>query len=69
MDRSNFLISIHHQENHSWQGTIQWLDTGKMLHFRSQLELMNLMNEATTKQQKPETTMRTWDSVSTIRAV
>lgn len=41
----NFLISISHRENHSWQGTIQWLETGKKLHFRSELELLKLMND------------------------
>jgi hypothetical protein len=26
---TNFLISIYHHENNSWQGSLQWLDTGK----------------------------------------
>lgn len=45
---NNFLISINRHENHSWQGTIQWLETGKKLHFRSELELLKLMHDATT---------------------
>lgn len=58
---ANFLISIHHQENHSWQGAIQWLDTGKKIHFRSELELLNLIHDAieTAKEQK----LRTWEDV------
>jgi hypothetical protein len=42
----NFLITIHHTENNSWQGVLEWLDTRKKLHFRSALEMMSLINEA-----------------------
>ncbi len=66
---SNFLISIYHQDNFSYQGEIQWLDTGKKLRFRSELELMNLIHEATCKQQNPEVQLRTWESVTKIKAV
>ncbi len=45
-DRIDFYISICHQENHSWQGFIQRLDNGKTIHFRSELELIGLLNEA-----------------------
>ena len=57
----NFLITIHHQENHSWQGIIEWLDTGKKVHFRSELEMMQLLHEATQTTQKEAVTFRTWD--------
>lgn len=62
---TNFLVSIYHQENQSWQGAIQWLDTGKKVHFRSELEMLNLMQQAilagqTTTQQNEEQTIRTW---------
>ena len=57
----NFLITIHHQENHSWQGIIEWLDTGKKVHFRSELELMQLLHEATQTTQKEAGSFRTWD--------
>jgi alpha-D-ribose 1-methylphosphonate 5-triphosphate synthase subunit PhnI len=57
----NFLITIHHQENHSWQGIIEWLDTGKKIHFRSELELMQLLHEATQTTQKEAVPFRTWD--------
>lgn len=69
MERNSFVVSIHHQENHSWQGTIQWLETGKTLHFRSQLEMMTLMNEAVNQNTKQEEQPRSWDSNSTIQAV
>lgn len=56
---TNFLVSVHYQENHSWQGVIQWLDTGKKIHFRSELELLNLMKDATMSTIETEQ-LRTW---------
>lgn len=69
MNRTSFVVSIHHQENHSWQGTIQWLETGKTLHFRSQLEMLRLMDEATNMEMDQKEDLRSWASDSTIRAV
>jgi len=43
---SAFLVSIYHADNHSLQGVIQWLDTGKKLCFRSDFELLMLLYEA-----------------------
>ncbi|MBN2286155.1 MAG: hypothetical protein JXQ26_06420 [Tissierellales bacterium] len=57
---TNFLISIYHHENNSWQGSLQWLDTGKKIHFRSELELLNLMQQAI-KTGNGHNDMRTWD--------
>jgi alpha-D-ribose 1-methylphosphonate 5-triphosphate synthase subunit PhnI len=66
---SNFLISIYHQDNFSYRGEIHWLDTGKKLCFRSELELMNLMHEATSLQQNPEVQLRTWESATQVKVV
>lgn len=65
----NFLITIHHQENHSWQGTIQWIDTNRKQHFRSELELMNLINEAVNKSQKEQQNFRTWEGVGMKKSI
>ena len=43
---SSYLIRIQRTENHTWQGTIQWLEGNKTLHFRSFLELIYLLQEA-----------------------
>lgn len=56
----NFLISVYHQEGHSWQGSIQWLDTGKKLHFRSELELINLIQSAIQSSQEKDIQLRNW---------
>jgi len=57
---SNFLISIHHQENQSWQGVIQWLDTGAKVHFRSVLEMLSLIDEATMTITSTDQSHRNW---------
>lgn len=58
---TNFLIAIHYQENHSWQGSIQWLETGRKIHFRSELELMNLIQNAVDINQGAEQSLRKWE--------
>lgn len=40
----SFVIEIKSQENHSWQGTIAWVEGKKKEHFRSALELIRLMD-------------------------
>jgi hypothetical protein len=57
----NFLVTIHNQENNSWQGYIQWLDTGKKVHFRSELEMIMLMQNAV-KLSGGGDDFRTWDN-------
>lgn len=42
----SFIITIHHTENNSWQGAIEWLDTRQKIHFRSALEMMQLLDQA-----------------------
>ncbi len=69
MNGTNFLVSIYHQENQSWQGSIQWLDSGKKVHFRSQLELMNLMNEATQASSTNMDNLRDWKQKDNIVAI
>lgn len=44
--QANFLIQIQYRHNSSWQGRIVWLDTKKVLVFRSFLELVMLIREA-----------------------
>jgi hypothetical protein len=57
---TNFLVSIHYTENHSWQGTVQWLDTGHKVHFRSELELLSLMSSAVQSVQDADKGLRCW---------
>jgi len=64
---TNFLVTIHHQENYSFQGVIEWLDSGDKIHFRSALELMHLMEEATLKSTTSETRMRSWSNTNSLK--
>lgn len=43
---ATFIITIHYQQNGSWQGTIRWTNGRKEQYFRSELELITLIDEA-----------------------
>jgi len=45
---NSFLIKIKYRQNSSWQGTVQWIETGKTQTFKSCLELIRLMDIAVT---------------------
>lgn len=68
MSAANFLVSIQRQENQGWQGNIQWLDTGKTVHFRSELEMLLLIEEAT-RMTQPKEQKRSWDKSETLRVL
>jgi len=53
---ASFLIRIQYRQNASWQGTIQWLEEKKTKKFRSELEMMMLINEAA------QTKLSTWEN-------
>ena len=40
----SFVIEVKSQENHTWQGTITWVEGKKKENFRSALELMRLID-------------------------
>ncbi len=44
----SFVVEVKSQENHSWQGTITWVEGKKTEHFRSALELIRLMDSTLT---------------------
>jgi hypothetical protein len=66
---NNFLISVYYNENHSWQGVVQWLDTGKKVHFRSEIELMNLIHTAVLSTQSEAGDFRTWEDDHSLKSV
>ena len=43
---NSFLVSIKYRQNSSWQGTVQWVETGKIQNFKSCLELVRLIDMA-----------------------
>ena len=48
----NFVVSVKSQENHTWQGTISWVEGKKQVNFRSALELLKLMDSAMEKEEE-----------------
>lgn len=54
---SSFLLKIKYSQNHTIQGSIQWLEKRKTVCFRSMMELILLLQEASNL-----TECRTWDS-------
>ena len=40
----SFVVEIKSQENHTWQGTITWVEGKKKVNFRSALEMIRLMD-------------------------
>ncbi|MBQ2911201.1 MAG: hypothetical protein IJE55_02820 [Clostridia bacterium] len=45
-DKATFIVQVQFRQNATWQGTVQWVEKGVTQRFRSELELMKLMNEA-----------------------
>lgn len=41
-----FVVDIKCRQNHTWQGTVNWVEQKKTLPFRSALELIKLMDSA-----------------------
>ncbi|QGU00284.1 hypothetical protein SYNTR_1690 [Candidatus Syntrophocurvum alkaliphilum] len=60
---TTFLIRIYYRQNMSWQGVIQWLDGRKSMPFRSELEMIMLLQDALNEADTPETDneFRKWD--------
>ncbi len=48
----SFVIEVKSQENHSWQGTVTWVQGKKTEHFRSALELMRLMDSTLNRKEE-----------------
>lgn len=45
---ATFQLNIMFRQNATWQGSLLWADEGMEAHFRSVLEVINLMNSALT---------------------
>lgn len=41
-----FVINVKCRQNHTWQGTVKWVEGQKELPFRSALELIKMMESA-----------------------
>lgn len=41
-----FVVNVKCRQNHTWQGTVKWVEGQKEIPFRSALELIKLMDSA-----------------------
>ena len=64
-----FYLDIRYHQHHSWQGTIQRLDSGETIPFRSEMELLSLMEEAVKQQLKQDEDQRRFRSWKTSKEV
>lgn len=51
---SEFLLTIRYHQHNSWQGSVQRLDTGETINFRSALELIYLIEDVAGQQATTE---------------
>lgn len=45
-EKETFVIQIQHHENATWQGTVEWNAKRKTKQFRSEVELIKLLDSA-----------------------
>ncbi len=51
---NQFYLNIRYHDNQSWQGSLQRLDTGETINFRSELELLHLVEEVARRDESSE---------------
>lgn len=49
-----FVVQIKNSQNSSWQGTVAWAEGKEKRAFRSELELIQLINSAMEEQYSPD---------------
>ena len=52
--KQTFVVEVVDQQNASWQGSVNWVNTGKKEHFRSALELIRLIDSALESEKKED---------------
>lgn len=45
-EQGTFIVRVQHRQHSSWQGRVTWVDEDKTVYFRSELELMKLIDGA-----------------------
>jgi hypothetical protein len=51
-----FMIKVKYNQNQSLQGSVQWIEKGKVVHFRSMMELISLLSESVENKE-----IRSWE--------
>ena len=66
---TNFLVTIYSQNNMNLQGVIKWLDVNLTIHFRSTIELIELIEEAVLLQNEIKEAKRSWTANQDHKAI
>ncbi|MGI6664896.1 MAG: hypothetical protein ACOX3W_05760 [Christensenellaceae bacterium] len=48
---ATFTIQIKYRQNATWQGSINWAEGKKTENFRSELELMNMIDDVLVREE------------------
>jgi len=59
--KATFVINVLFRQNATWQGRIQWVEKNKTQYFRSDLEMLKLMDDALNKNDNCEDDTAKWD--------
>ena len=54
-ENQNFVVTVRSQENHTWQGTVSWVEGKRQENFRSVLELLKLIDSAVETESEEDT--------------
>ena len=49
-----FIVQVKYRQNSTWQGQVVWAEEDKKVYFRSALELLRLIDDATAGKAAPE---------------
>ncbi|MDU7339293.1 MAG: hypothetical protein E7L17_14415 [Clostridium sp.] len=51
-EKATFVVDVLYRRASTWQGNLHWLEGEKESPFRSEIELLSLMNSALEKQKE-----------------
>lgn len=55
-----FIVNIKNNQNHTWQGTVRWVEAQREIPFRSALELIKLIDSAMDTSEETEEISPQW---------
>lgn len=59
-----FIVKVKYHQNYSMQGSVQWIERGKIVNFRSLMELLSLLSESIDNKE-----IRSWEDDSSILSI
>lgn len=59
-----FVVKVKYNQNCSMQGSIQWIEKGKIVNFRSAMELLCLLSESMDNKE-----IRSWEDENQVLSV